>query len=144
MRGFVKRLQALERQACPNSVLLVMASGRKRPIAADSILEVHQALMKRAEEWDKGGGSFPLPDYVIRSIPLLLELLGSVRIERDLAPKFPNIPVAPVIASIKLLTERAPREISQDEDGKFMMLPAVCGPIRICFVTPDPKRFAVH
>lgn len=109
MKALTKRLQALERQACPNSVLLLMPNGRKRPISADSIVETYQALMERAEEWHAAGGTFPLPEDVIRSIPQLPPLLEAVSVERDLLTKFPNIPAIPVIDSIRLLVEE-PRD----------------------------------
>ncbi|HEX3682149.1 MAG TPA: hypothetical protein VHU83_06355 [Bryobacteraceae bacterium] len=134
------RLQALERRSPTGEVVLHMANGRRWPIAADSILEVHQTLLKRAREWHEHGGNFPLPDDVVESIPLLPKLLESVGVELDLSAKFPDIPLGPAIASIKLLVQRPPREVSEDGRGKFMMLPSVTGPIRISFVRPNQER----
>jgi hypothetical protein len=139
MKVLISRLAALERRVNPvppDTVLLVMKDGSKRPISAHSIVEMHENLLARVEAWHKAAGAFPLPEHVIAEIPMVREVLDSVGVERDLPAKYPNIPAGPVVSSIKLLVERAPRQISRDEEGEYMMLPSIAGPIRICFVEP--------
>jgi hypothetical protein len=142
--NLLKRLARLESRVLPDGVVLVMKSGAKRVMLADSIVKVYQAVLERAEEWHKLGRSFPLPDTELQSIPPLPEILDTVSIDRDIVAKFPQIPTAPVVASIKLLAARRPREVSRDDNGEFMMLPSVAGPIKICFVTPNPERLPVQ
>jgi hypothetical protein len=136
------KVGSLESRTALVAVLLVMKNGTKRVIGAETIMSAHQALLKRAEAWHNTGGAFPLPDHVIAEIPMLRELLDSVDVERDLVAKFPQIPVAPVIASIRLTIQCAPREIATDPEGEYMMLPSVAGPIRIRFVKPKHEKAA--